>query len=788
MAFTLVGLALLAFAKPTRSFCVSVAVIGIGSAVFHPEASRVARAASGGRHGFAQSFFQVGGNFGQSTGPLLAAFVVVPFGQHSVLAFTVLALIAVILLIGVSRWYGAHRTQRRHVEPSPGPLIRAPVVLRTIAVLIIMLFSKVLYLASIGSYYTFYLIGAFGVSVQSAQVMLFVFLASVAAGTFLGGPLADRFGAKFVIWGSILGVLPFTLLLPHLGLIGTVINSIAIGLVISSAFSAIVVYAQELTPGNVGAVAGLFFGLSFGLGGIGAAMLGAIADRTSIGFVYQICAFLPAIGLLGALLPNPRPARPAAAASRRGRRRSAPNSTAIDANQTGTGAICPGDELGFAAAPHCRREWMSMRMNVHSHGSRMSLAPLPSSAAPPSRPAGAHPRGGRARLRRARLPRGDHAACRRGGRHERRQPLPLLSLQGSDRRGPVRARPGGAGRELWPRLPTAGHLRRLRCAGLREHFGSPRRAEKARLIVEIWAEAGRNPAVAEISRAIDADVLGRIERLDRCSPRRPARRRRRSIRRVRAVRFHLCRRPLQADGDRARFRREAETARASACSRRCSPGRFGQTARGVTMTRCPAALPRSSSSLSPPALGALRRFSPVRAPIQKARALGLPVGAPDCAARARRPRRRPRRRRPPSPSRRPTRREFVDRLFVSGTLVPREEAQVAARIDGLSIVELDAEDGDWCKSGQVLARLDRTQLDALLAENDAAIKRADAAIEQARAPDRPVAGAARPMDDAPTTTARRSSAAGVMSRLDHPAARDGAEDRRRLNSPRPTTR
>ena len=317
MGFTLVGLALLAFARSYELILVSVAVIGIGSAVFHPEASRVARAASGGRYGFAQSFFQVGGNFGQSTGPLLAAFVVVPFGQRSILAFTVLALIAVILLIGVSRWYGAHRTQRRHVETVAGPTHTRPVVLRTIAVLVILLFSKVLYLASIGSYYTFYLIGAFGVSVQSAQVMLFVFLASVAAGTFLGGPLADRFGAKFVIWGSILGVLPFTLLLPHLGLVGTAINSIAIGLVISSAFSAIVVYAQELTPGNVGAVAGLFFGLSFGLGGIGAALLGMVADHTSLNFVYQVCAFLPAVGLLGALLPHPRPTPPRPAAPAR---------------------------------------------------------------------------------------------------------------------------------------------------------------------------------------------------------------------------------------------------------------------------------------------------------------------------------------------------------------------------------------------------------------------------------------------------------------------------------------
>jgi MFS transporter, FSR family, fosmidomycin resistance protein len=307
MAFTLVGLVLLAFANTYLLILLSVGVIGIGSAVFHPEASRVARAASGGRHGFAQSLFQVGGNFGQSTGPLLAAFIVVPFGQHSVLGFTVLALMAVVLLTGVSRWYAAHRAQRRHGAATKGPTHPRKVVVRTLVVLIIMLFSKVLYLASIGSYYTFYLIETFHVSIQQAQVILFVFLAAVAAGTFLGGPLTDRFGAKFVIWGSILGVLPFTLLLPHLGLTGTIINSIAIGLVISSAFSAMVVYAQELTPGNVGAVAGLFFGLSFGLGGIGAALLGLLADRTSIGFVYQVCAFLPAIGLLGGFLPSPRP-------------------------------------------------------------------------------------------------------------------------------------------------------------------------------------------------------------------------------------------------------------------------------------------------------------------------------------------------------------------------------------------------------------------------------------------------------------------------------------------------
>ena len=315
MAFTLVGLALLAFANSYVMILVSVAVIGVGSAVFHPEASRVARAASGGRHGFAQSLFQVGGNFGQSLGPLLAAFIVVPFGQHSVLGFTLLALTAVVLLTWVSRWYAAHRADRRKVAAYVGPEHSRKVVVRTLIVLIAMLASKMLYLSSISSYYTFYLIQTFGVSIQQAQVLLFVFLAAVAAGTFLGGPFVDRFGAKLVIWGSILGVLPFTLLLPHLGLVGTVVNSIAIGLIISSAFSAMIVYAQELTPGNVGAVAGLFFGLAFGIGGVGAALLGLLADKTSLTFVYQVCAFLPAIGLLGVFLPAPRPAAAVVGAS-----------------------------------------------------------------------------------------------------------------------------------------------------------------------------------------------------------------------------------------------------------------------------------------------------------------------------------------------------------------------------------------------------------------------------------------------------------------------------------------
>ena len=308
MAFTLIGLVGLAFASTYPLLLVSVAVIGVGSAVFHPEASRLARAASGGRHGFAQSLFQVGGNFGQSTGPLLAAFVVVPLGQISVVAFTALAGIAVALLTWVSRWHRGQRAERKQARAAAGPRHTRATVVWTITALIVLLFSKVLYMSSLSSYYTFYLMGEFGVPLQAAQVMLFVFLAAVAAGTFLGGSLTDRLGAKTIIWGSIFGVLPFTLILPHLGLVGTAIDSIAIGLVLSSAFSAIVVYAQELTPGNVGAVAGLFFGLSFGLGGVGAALLGMVADHTSLGFVYQVCAFLPAIGIIAAFLPSPRPA------------------------------------------------------------------------------------------------------------------------------------------------------------------------------------------------------------------------------------------------------------------------------------------------------------------------------------------------------------------------------------------------------------------------------------------------------------------------------------------------
>ncbi len=304
MVFTLIGLAALAYSFTYPALLASVALIGVGSAVFHPEASRAARAASGGRYGLAQSLFQVGGNFGQSLGPLMAAFIVVPYGQHSVLAFTVLAFIAIVLLTHIARWHAAHRAQRKNVAAARTPSQSPAVVRRTMAILVVLVFSKVFYLASLQSYYTFYLIQTFDVSVQTSQVLLFVFLAAVAAGTYAGGPIGDRYGRKFVIWLSIVGVLPFTLLLPHLGLVGTAIDSVCIGLVLSSAFSAIVVYAQELTPGNVGAVAGLFFGLSFGLGGIGAAALGFLADKTSLSFVYSVCAYLPAIGLLTYFLPD----------------------------------------------------------------------------------------------------------------------------------------------------------------------------------------------------------------------------------------------------------------------------------------------------------------------------------------------------------------------------------------------------------------------------------------------------------------------------------------------------
>ncbi len=312
MCFTLVGIVMLAVAPTFRLLLLAAAVVGTGSAIFHPESSRIARIASGGQHGFAQSFFQVGGNTGSAIGPLLAAFIVLPQGQRGMAWFTIAAAAGVVILYFVGRWRSHHlaRATPSHFHVAQPSTLPRRTVFRAIAVLAALVFSKYFYLASLSSYYTFYLISRFHVSVRSSQLHLFVFLGAVAAGTFLGGPIGDRIGPKYVIWGSILGVLPFTLMLPHASLFWTGILSAVIGFVIASAFSAILVYAQELVPGRVGLVSGIFFGLAFGMGGIGAAVLGHVADLTSIVFVYRVCAWLPAIGLLTGLLPNlERPAR-----------------------------------------------------------------------------------------------------------------------------------------------------------------------------------------------------------------------------------------------------------------------------------------------------------------------------------------------------------------------------------------------------------------------------------------------------------------------------------------------
>jgi FSR family fosmidomycin resistance protein-like MFS transporter len=309
MSFTLVGLVLLSCAGSLTLVLIAVALVGVGSSVFHPEASRIAHLASGGRLGFAQSLFQVGGNAGSALGPLLAAVIVVARGQSAVLWFSVLALVGIVVLTGIGRWYrgslalrGTSKSVFAHHREMPR-LPRGRVIL-SLAVLIALIFSKYFYLASMSSYYTFFLIGKFGLSVRSAQLHLFGFLFAVAAGTLLGGPVGDRIGRKSVIWASILGVAPFALALPYANLFWVGILTAIIGLILASAFSAILVYAQELVPGRVGLIAGLFFGLAFGLGGIGSAVLGAIADRTSIPFVFQVCSYLPLIGLLAWLLPN----------------------------------------------------------------------------------------------------------------------------------------------------------------------------------------------------------------------------------------------------------------------------------------------------------------------------------------------------------------------------------------------------------------------------------------------------------------------------------------------------
>ncbi len=307
MAFTLVGLVLMSTASSYPAILAAAALIGIGSSVFHPEASRVARMASGGRHGFAQSLFQVGGNTGSAVGPLLAAFVVVPRGQSSIVWFSAAALVAMIVLTAVGTWY---RRNRHLAKPKPRTGGGEPIalsrgrVLFAIAILVALLFSKNVYSASLSSYYTFYLIGKFGLSVQAAQIALFAFLGALVVGTLAGGWIGDRVGRIPVMWFSILGVLPFTIALPHVGLYWTLALSMVIGLIMASAFSAILVYAQDLMPGKVGMVAGLFFGFSFGLGGLGAAALGQLADMTSLEAVYRVCAFLPLIGLLTAFLPK----------------------------------------------------------------------------------------------------------------------------------------------------------------------------------------------------------------------------------------------------------------------------------------------------------------------------------------------------------------------------------------------------------------------------------------------------------------------------------------------------
>jgi FSR family fosmidomycin resistance protein-like MFS transporter len=308
MAFTLAGLLFLSSASNFPMILCSAALVGTGSSIFHPEASRLARMASGGRHGFAQSLFQVGGNAGSSLGPLLAALVIVPRGQSSIAWFSLLAFLAIVVLGNAGVWYkrNMHRIRgrsRTNARESHAVLSRTR-ILAALAVLITLIFSKFFYLTSLTNYYTFYLIGKFHVSVQTAQMFLFLFLASVAAGTILGGPVGDRFGRKYVIWISILGVAPFTLVLPYADLFWTAVLTIVIGIILASAFSVILVYAQELVPGRVGLIAGLFFGLAFGMAGIGSAVLGRLADYTSINFVFHVCAFLPLLGLLAAFLPS----------------------------------------------------------------------------------------------------------------------------------------------------------------------------------------------------------------------------------------------------------------------------------------------------------------------------------------------------------------------------------------------------------------------------------------------------------------------------------------------------
>ncbi|AMS40877.1 FSR family fosmidomycin resistance protein-like MFS transporter [Aminobacter ciceronei] len=314
MCLTLIGLLTLAFAHSYSMLLVGSAFVGLGSAIFHPESSRVARLASGGRFGLAQSLFQVGGNFGSALGPLLAALIVVPLGQGGIAWFSIAAMVGIVVLIRVSVWYSRHivSAAKRAAPTLFNPLPRNKVI-SALVVLAILVCSKQAYTASLSSYYTFYVIERFGVSVQESQYLLFLFLGAAALGTFLGGPIGDRFGAKTVIWFSILGVLPFTLMLPYADLFWTKVLTVLIGLILASAFSAIVVFAQELVPGRVGLIAGIFFGFAFGIGGIAAAVLGVIADSHGIEYVFKLCSFLPMLGLLTVFLPNMKAARLGAA-------------------------------------------------------------------------------------------------------------------------------------------------------------------------------------------------------------------------------------------------------------------------------------------------------------------------------------------------------------------------------------------------------------------------------------------------------------------------------------------
>ncbi|HEY4291048.1 MAG TPA: MFS transporter [Puia sp.] len=309
MCFTLVGLVLLSQAASFSLVLVAVALVGVGSSIFHPEASRLAYLASGGRRGMAQSIFQLGGNAGASLGPLLAAQIVAPYGQSRILWFCLFALLAIGVLLQTGAWYKRNMPVRskKTIAPAPTPTQPKQRVVIALIILLVLIFSKYFYMASMSSYYTFYMMDKFHVSVQDSQMLLFLFLFAVAAGTVIGGPIGDRVGRKYVIWFSILGVAPFTLLLPYANLFWTGVLSVSIGVILASAFSAILVYAQELVPGKVGLISGLFFGLAFGMGGIGAAVLGKLADQTSISHVFHLCAFLPLLGLLSVFLPNTAP-------------------------------------------------------------------------------------------------------------------------------------------------------------------------------------------------------------------------------------------------------------------------------------------------------------------------------------------------------------------------------------------------------------------------------------------------------------------------------------------------